>query len=407
MQSGDIGGLLALPKEIAAAVGDVLAGFSMGTVAPRVEKIIAPVQSLVEAFVGKIKSILEPFQKLTDLAVHFVQEIDPSLVMNLSQRFRDLNATIGVALRPIVDVARDVVKALADYLLPAMKKLEPIVREISEVVGSALVDGFNELADTLDTMMPLFKELKEFIVGAIPILGDLRQLLAAIRLPLMQLVHDLLNAITGGEGGGGVKGAMQALRKAVQDVIVTLVQFMAHMFQMIGWAKGLEALRKSLTAVRAERADSTGVATALNPMFKAIGEMGKSIEAAMFAASDVPGGKLKGVDRSNELLEEVAKGIDRGALGQDAITDFLKGPATDFFNRIWVKVDVGVNDLINAIERRANKVMDDAKGFAAGAAANAAGKVADVANKAGDLVGGENNPGFLIGRHIGRKLAGG
>lgn len=338
----------------------MLGSFSMGTVAPRVGKITQPVEEFVTQFVKTVTGFLEPFKKITDIATRFVSDFDPALVENLNSRFRDLNATLGVALRPIVDVARDVVKSLSDYLLPVMKQLEPIVREIATVVGGALQEGAKELGDALQQMMPLFEGLRDFIVGAVPMLSDLRHLLAAIRLPLMALFKDIVEALGGTGGAGGIKGLMEELRKVVQRLIAAFVQFLAQVFQLLGWVKGLEALQKSLQPVQAKKEDSTGLAVALNPAFKALGEMHKSVMAAMFVASDVGAGQKTGVEQTNEILGQmkgaIMQGIANAKNSGDEVTRMYADIKTAINN-----AETAVNNLTEAV-KGGKKVIDDVKG---------------------------------------------
>ncbi len=310
----DIGALLSLPKDIAGAVGDVLAHISMGTATPRMKMVLEPFEEFFKKFTQGVKDILNPFEKLNEFATHFVQEFDPALVANLGSRFRDLNAVIGIALRPIVDIARDVVKALSDNLLPVMRKLEPIVRQIADAVGARLIKGFDELGSFLEEMMPAFEGMRDMILGLLPILDDLGNLLRVLRAPLISLIGDLISALVGGGEGGGIKGAMEAFRKGVQDVMKAIVQFVAMMLALFGQAKALDAMIKALKPPAAHDAkDSTGMANALNPMFKSIGELAKSVQLAMFVASDQAGKSGKqGVELTNELLDGMKGAIEAG-----------------------------------------------------------------------------------------------
>lgn len=317
--------LMALPSQIAAAVGSVIGSFSMGSIAPRTAMLTAPLEQFTNQFVKAIKGILGPFEKITDLASHFVQDFDPALVHDLGMKFRDFHAVIGLVLRPIVDVSRGIVRSLSDYLLPAMKKLEPLVREISESVGGALKDGFKELGATLADLMPLFEALRDIVIGAIPMLDDLRQVIAMVRETFKALMRELFAAIGAGGVEGGLKGVMANLRKGFQDLIVAVYKFMASLFAVIGWGKGLEALMKSLNRREdVEKGNAQGLSIALNPMFKSIGELSKSVSAAMFAASDVGAADAKNeAQKQTEFLAEIKKAIELGKDDTKQIRDVM------------------------------------------------------------------------------------
>src|ERR1043166_502654 len=89
----------------------------------------------LNTFVGALKEALAPFAQLSDFASHFVQEIDPALVMELGRAFRDLNAVLGSGLRGIVDEARELTRYIGGALLPVMQKLAPIIDELSTRIG--------------------------------------------------------------------------------------------------------------------------------------------------------------------------------------------------------------------------------------------------------------------------------
>lgn len=315
MASG-VDSLLSLPSDIAAAVGDILGSFSMGSVVPKMGNVVAPVETFVKKFIGQINQLLGPFQRMTDLASHFVNDFDPALVADLGRHFRDLNAVVGVVLRPIVDVARDVVKSLSSYLLPAMRQLEPLVREMADVVGDQLMAGFRDLGAFLHALMPTFSEAKDLFVGLVKIVGDFRPVFEMFGSVFMQMVREIIASLGG--GGGSMKEMMIDLRRAVQSVIVSLVQFAASLMQAFGWTRGIEAMRKALTErANVPNENAQGMAVLLNPMFKSISEMGRSMQQSMFAASAAGGTARTPQEETNDLLEELIEAVNDGAEGGD------------------------------------------------------------------------------------------
>lgn len=309
--------ILTAIKELAAGkyegkgVGGAAGDWSMGMVLPRVRGIIEPAAGIVKDFVQAVRGALGPFAEMTQTAAHFVEEFDPSTVTMLSQHFRDLNAVIGIALKPIVDVSREVVRYLSSVLLPLMREFQPIVKELSQEVAGVLMDAIKDMADFLHDTMPMIKAIKDILVGLIAILKDVFMAFRTLFAASMELGKELLGAF-GGEGAS-VKDFMNSLRQGIQTVVAALIGFAARLMALIGWTKGIEAMQKAIAPRDTKREIADGMAVAQNPMFKSISELSRSIQVSMFAASKAGEERVDPQIQSAEFLKTISKDIAIGA----------------------------------------------------------------------------------------------
>ncbi len=349
--------------------------------------MMTPFAEFVTSFTAQLKQIIGPFEKLTDLVSHFVGHLDPTIVEDLGRKFRDLNATVGVALRPILDVTREIVKNLSDHLLPIMKQLEPIVKEIAEVVGGALNQSIEEMSTFIDTFMPTLHALKEVVVGVVKIAQDLW----SVFVDLSRTLTDVFMSIFGkmGDQAGAVRKIMEDLRSAIQTVITNLIMFAARLMMSFGWTKGVESMIKGFTAMKpSAKEESGGLAVALNSAFKSIGDLAKSAQLEAFRASAAGTKPVDPAAQSAEFLGKIKTSLEdllRAGQSEESpiikriqrVVDFLEKeivPAADTVSK-FVKekaipfVTTELPERLKKIDVAISKVkglIDDADSFAKG-----------------------------------------
>jgi phage-related protein len=281
-----------------------------GFVSPSAPGLLSPLTDLVTSFTATLKKLTEPFEKITDLAAHFVQNIDPAILNDLNRKFRDLNATVGLALRPIIDTTREIVKYLSDRLLPIMRQLQPLVEKISSAVGGALMDAIDNFAKTAQAMMPTFQQITEVLTGVVRIVMDINTALIAFG----RFISELATNAMGGMKGSveGVRDFMDKLRQRIQELIGTIIMFVARLMLALGFADSVKALLKSLErgAGPAKKDESGGLAVALNPMFKSISDLSRSIQQEAFAASSGSTGKRPD-EAAAEFLGNIAADLKK------------------------------------------------------------------------------------------------
>jgi methyl-accepting chemotaxis protein len=311
-----------------ASFGEMSGAMAAGFATPGMSSIVQPFVDMTRTFVGQMKMMIVPFEQLTDIASHFVKAIDPALVDDLGRKFRDLNAVIGVAMRPMVDVAREVTKDLSDKLLPIMRKLEPMIQELSQAIGDVLIQSFDDMSIMINGMMPTLRMIKDVMVGVIDIMKDVWSSFTAFSRGLAEMVKGTMSGLIG--EGKSVKDVMKELRETVRNLIKDMILFSARLMASFGWTKGIEGLIKGLGKTgKSEKEESGGTAVLMNPAFKAIGDLAKSVQLEAFRASAYGDDKKKdpaeqAVEFLGQIKGELEKLIANGDDGTNKTVNEIK-----------------------------------------------------------------------------------
>ena len=351
-----------------ASFGDFAGGLAAHATEPielkGLSESVGLADTALKSWTGAVQQSLAPFTELTEWASHFTEAIDPALVRELGRAFRDLQAVIGQAARPIVDEAREIVRYIGGTLMPIMRKLAPIVDELSQKIGQGLKTAISELSDIFEEVEPYLEDIRDVLGGIIDIIHDVSQSLTAFASVGLQAVKDVFQMLigTGGEAGRTVKDLMREVREAVQAAIKAVLVFAATVMKAAGWTKGVDALvgaleRGAKGAKQAE--DDRGMAVAQNAMFKSIADLGKSITLSAYQASAFGEKKQDPAAESAKWLEGIAgdiKGLpDQETLQEmfEQMVDSVEKKVVDYGEKKWGEV----NDIVNREIRDAKSAM--------------------------------------------------
>lgn len=320
------------------SIGEMMGAATGGMSMPNLASALAPVTEFATGFAVAIKKGIAPFEKIVDIASSFVSALDPALVEDLGRKFRDLNAVIGVALRPIVDVAREIVKNLSDHMLPIMKKLEPIVDKISRAIQDGLNQAIEDMALFLEGMLPTMNKMSDAAVVLIGILQDVYEVFNIMMRTISALIGNEFNELAGGTRS--VKEIMESLRNTVREVITNFMMLAARLMMAMGWFKSLETfVRRGLKTDegQAKKDESGGLAVAMNAAFKSIGDLSKSVQLEAFRASAQDTKAKNPAEKSNDLLEGIRKQIfDMMSKGDSREGDILEAVQAVKNMRDWL-----------------------------------------------------------------------
>jgi len=184
-----------------------------------------------------------------------------------------------------VEVSREVVKNLADHMLPLMKKLQPMVQKIAAAVGESLNKSIDEMGVFLKGFMPTLDKISDIIVGLVGIFTDLQEVMQAGMRFVSEVVMGFFKNATG--EGGSMKSLMIDVRKTIREVLGQIILFAAKLMNSFGWTQGLDALMRGLKGGgrEADKENATGFAAAMNASFKSVGDMSKNVQLEAFRAS--------------------------------------------------------------------------------------------------------------------------
>lgn len=116
------------------------------------------------------------FMNLVNAVSPFVKALDPGLMAQLSLAMSDLQATIGVGLRPIIQAAIPIIRAFADTLMPIMNQLAPVIQQFGNAMMKIAVpviavwaSAINYLIPVIESIVPLFVDLAEILMVMTPV----------------------------------------------------------------------------------------------------------------------------------------------------------------------------------------------------------------------------------------------
>lgn len=288
------------------------------------------------------------FNQLVNVAARFVQAINPAIVEQLNQVFRDLDAVIGIALIPVVEQAAYVVQGVADALLPVMRALQPIIAQLARTIQLALQPIFDSLAESFMALMPFIKRgaelfgnlfaiaanlvtqflafvpallsvieifkgpFEEILIGISGLLLDWSKMVrvfAEVLAEAIKGVADFVMTLFGKSLSGGLKTAMADLRSAFQELLKSTLVLAAQFFKLIGWQRGIEAIIRGMETIGKNREDSRGAAVLQNVAFKDAASMGKDLATMTFAASRFGKEEDDPAKKANDFLKDILSEI--------------------------------------------------------------------------------------------------
>jgi len=146
------------------------AGFGGGNIG-MLANLAGPIVSGIMKF-GE--TVFKAASAFSDFAIEAVAALDPSLAFRLGIAVKDLYATFGIALKPLVESFVDAVRMIGDYLTPVVKRIAPIFDSLGETLVtfiealmpwvSLLLEGISQAVGILNTYVigPLADAFKYF-----------------------------------------------------------------------------------------------------------------------------------------------------------------------------------------------------------------------------------------------------
>lgn len=353
-------------------------------------------------FAAVVQDAVAPFRQLSDMAARFTQAVDPALVAELNRAFRDLDAVIGQAMRPIVDQARELVRYLAGALMPLMRRLEPLVADLTGKIGLQLKESISKFVTMLDALP--WEAIRDALGGVLDIFHDVGAALSAFASVALQAVKDLLGGVVG-SAGGTVKDLMAQVRQAVQEALRAVITFAAQLMKAVGWMGGVEALVRGLTAAsqnRLHRAeDSTGMAVASGAMIKSIQDLAKGVYESAFVASAYGGQKADPQQQMVAFLGDIAKDIE-------SMPNTMRDKLLDLEASIMAKVENGWTDLKQFVEDQEldGMIKQAGKDFTAGVKEVVMENIMPYLEVLKQLPGAFLDGGETFAKNVGKKALG-
>jgi hypothetical protein len=259
----------------------------------------------VEGVMGRLTAALTDistaFERAAGPITKFVEAISPGQVQVFNLAMRDLNATIGSAFVPVMQVLTEGVRKAASLIVPAVDALAPVFRSLSEALLSFMLPAVQTISHALKGMAPLF----DGIAQALHTLGDLFGVINVIMLSAKDAFADFFKAFLGGGAGGGLKDIFAGIKDAVYRFMITLITVSATIAKIFGATGFIDHLKKNLSELAKPGEGGKGGGFA-NVSIKGIEQIGKDIAQAAATAAGT-GQKGKGIE---ELAAEALLKLD-------------------------------------------------------------------------------------------------
>ena len=261
------------------------------------------------------------FTEIVNFASRFVQAIDPNIIAELNRAFRDLDAVIGVALRPVILAAVSIVRNFAASIFEAMIRLQPIVEKVANTIATALQPAFDALGTVIEGLMPVFDVIADALIFVATLFSDLANFMRPLINVIVELGRQLfatIAALFGVESiGGGLKSLFDEIRSALQEFLKAIILVTATVARFLGASKVLDAIIKGLQPK--ERKDATGAAVAEGAQFKSIESLGRDVYLKAFQASTY--GKGEEPKKAEDFLAGILTQVQDIASGKSTLDD--------------------------------------------------------------------------------------
>lgn len=259
-----------------AALAGAAAGMGGGGGGMNPAAALTGLSSAAGALTGK-------FTEIVNTASRFVAAFDPNIVAQLNRAFRELDATVGIALRPIVAAAIDIVRGFGGAINGIMRELQPIVAKVADSFANALQPWIDNLAEGFAALMPIFDIFADAIAGISDLVSTWMRAVRPFITMIIELGKQLAASIFGTNVGDQVKGLFTQIKDAMQSFVKNLLLAVASFLKLIGATQTLDAFIRGTKPRPVD--DIRGNLAPQNAAFASLADMAKNMTLAIFTAT--------------------------------------------------------------------------------------------------------------------------
>lgn len=274
-----------------------------------------PAGAVIGALADTFGEVQKSLQAMVGTVTQFVQAVSPSTILELSQAFKSLQATIGSAFVGAVQIVSSGVREIAGALLPTMQRLTPVINALANAMTTQLTAGARVVASALEFLAPLIELVAAALSEYSKVFGDVMGVASAA----LKTLGGLLGNLLGGEMAG-IRDTMREMANVVRRVIAALVSFGALLAVYAGGADGVRKFADALAKEAADREKRPGglLGAASNAQTTDIASIMKQAQQAAFISAGGAGAREKtDTDFLREIAAEMKKvADDRRSLGE-------------------------------------------------------------------------------------------
>lgn len=261
-----------------------MAGTSAGGV-PSLDKLLGLVLSpLREA----VTYLTVGMNQLGQAMAPFVGALSPGAMQQFSESLTNLNATIGQALLPVIEVFTDAIRQMSGVIGPLMRELAPVFTALAQVMAGLLLPIVGLVASVLGGLVPLFQLLADFVL----MVADGLKIFYAV----MTVVVNLFKAVL-----APIFNVFATVLHGLMDVIKTVIAQIVLLGAAIAKAVGIN-IQPFIDALKPKKAEIN--AAPQNAAIKSFDQIRQDITNAAFVAGGTSGKKTQD-EWSEELVSKL------------------------------------------------------------------------------------------------------
>lgn len=261
---------------------------------------LAPVGDALGVAVRSIVEFSTALSSVPAAVTSFVAAFNPAVVEVMATAFRDLAATIGYGLEPVIQAATEIVRELAGAFGRVFEQLRPLVSELSATLINVLVPliqaaavVFEALLRVVEALMPVIRLLAAVLEGVVTLFAAVIQIGA-------QIIGAVLEALFGSMGG--LREATDAVKNAFVQATVAVIRFVDAVLRFFGFTALADRILSSFTRAadsgkRAAPRD-VGIASAADVYQQRLVEAAKA------------GGGADPMERQVSIMEQVREAVE-------------------------------------------------------------------------------------------------
>jgi phage-related protein len=257
-------------------------------------------------------------------SAELVKMINPSAALLFQQALKDLSATIGSGLVPVITIFTDLINRVSGTLLPIMQQLAPLFAQLSDIIAQGILAAFQALAPIFQAFIPIIRLLLDAY-------EQYAQIIRIVMRVYFALIQALISIITSlfGANMSDVQNQIKSLGDAIKNLVVHLVLAAAAILNWIGAGNIVKEWQKKIQEMLgAQPGRGARAVDAINPQMSSIAQIGSQI--ALAAAGAMAGGPGMKEDESLKALQEIAKGMDDIVSGKESLGDTVKAALESF-----------------------------------------------------------------------------
>lgn len=308
---------------------------------------------------SKIADVATHFEALAGPLAKFVDALSPGTMQIFQLAMRDLYATIGSALLPVMQMLIEAVRKTSALLVPAVDALEPAFRSLAAGLLSFIMPAMQVLSHALKGMAPLMEAAGE----ALHILGDALGIVGVAFMSLKDAFGVFINGLMGGGGGGGgLKTMLDGLRDAVFKVMMVMITAAAAIAKAFGNTEFIKKFVENLKELQNPGEGGKGAALA-GAGLKGLEQISKDLAVAATMAAGA--GEHDKEDPMKKLTERMLKELEDVGENADDMLKWAKETyqiVTDKVTKVWREFNVSWGtikiELMNLGNTIANAILN-------------------------------------------------